>query len=35
MANGHTWKVLHVNLAEGELTVEEPEEQFYRTYMGG
>ena len=35
MANGYTGKVLHVNLTKGELTVEEPEEQFYRTYMGG
>ena len=34
MANGYTGKVLHVNLTEGELTVEEPEEKFYRTYMG-
>ena len=35
MANGYTGKVLHVNLTKGELTVEEPEEKFYRTYMGG
>ena len=35
MANGYTGKVLHVDLTKGELTVEEPEEQFYRTYMGG
>ena len=31
MANGYTGKVLHVNLTKGELTVEEPEEKFYRT----
>jgi aldehyde:ferredoxin oxidoreductase len=35
MANGYTGKILHVNLTTREIKVEEPEEQFYRTYMGG
>ncbi|HIB72082.1 MAG TPA: hypothetical protein EYO34_11270, partial [Candidatus Marinimicrobia bacterium] len=35
MANGYTGKILHVNLTTSEIKVEEPEEQFYRTYMGG
>ena len=35
MPFGYTGKVLHVNLTKSEITVEEPEEQFYRTYMGG
>jgi aldehyde:ferredoxin oxidoreductase len=33
--NGYTGKILHVDLTKGELTVEEPEEAFYRKYMGG
>ena len=35
MPNGYQGKILHVNLTTGTLEVEEPEEQFYRTYMGG
>ena len=35
MSDGYTGKILHVNLTTSEITVEEPEEQFYRTYMGG
>ena len=35
MPYGYTGKILHVNLTKGELNVEEPEEQFYRTYMVG
>ena len=35
MSYGYTGKILHVNLTTSEITVEEPEEQFYRTYMGG
>ena len=33
MSYGYTGKILHVNLTTSEITVEEPEEQFYRTYM--
>ena len=35
MPHGYTGKILHVNLTTGDLTIEEPEEKFYRTYMGG
>ena len=35
MSYGYTGKILHVNLTISEIKVEEPEEQFYRTYMGG
>ena len=35
MPYGYTGKVLHVNLTKGELEIEEPDEKFYRTYMGG
>ncbi|HUE99966.1 MAG TPA: aldehyde ferredoxin oxidoreductase N-terminal domain-containing protein, partial [Anaerolineales bacterium] len=35
MPNGYNGKILHVDLTKGELTVEEPEEAFYRKYMGG
>lgn len=35
MPNGYNGKILHVDLSKGELTVEEPEEAFYRKYMGG
>ena len=35
MTYGYTGKILHVNLTKGELEIEEPDEQFYRTYMGG
>jgi len=35
MPYGYNGKILHVDLTEGKLTVEEPEERFYRRYMGG
>jgi aldehyde:ferredoxin oxidoreductase len=35
MPNGYNGKILHVDLTAGTLTVEEPEEAFYRKYMGG
>lgn len=35
MAHGYNGKVLHVNLTTGQVDVEEPEESFYRKYMGG
>jgi aldehyde:ferredoxin oxidoreductase len=33
--HGYTGKVLHVDLSAGSLEVEEPPEEFYRTYVGG
>ena len=35
MLYGIRGKVLHVDLTSGSLTVEEPSEAFYRTYLGG
>ena len=35
MPHGYNGKILHVDLTKGELTVEEPEEAFYRKYLGG
>src|SRR5512145_1976404 len=35
MPNGYNGKILHVDLTQGSLTVEEPEEAFYRKYLGG
>ena len=35
MPNGYNGKILHVDLTRGALTVEEPEEAFFRKYMGG
>jgi len=35
MPHGYNQKVLHVNLTTGELTVEQPDERFYRKYLGG
>ena len=35
MPFGYNGKILHVNLTEGKITIEEPPESFYRTYMGG
>ncbi len=32
---GYTGKILHVDLSQGQLEVEEPPEAFYRKYMGG
>jgi len=35
MLYGYTGRVLHVDLTRGSLEVEEPTEDFYRTYVGG
>ena len=35
MPYGYNGKILHVDLTKGELQVEEPNEAFYRKYMGG
>jgi aldehyde:ferredoxin oxidoreductase len=35
MPYGYNGKILHVDLTTGELTVEEPNEAFYRKYLGG
>jgi aldehyde:ferredoxin oxidoreductase len=35
MPYGFNGKILHVDLTKGELTVEEPDEAFYRKYLGG
>ena len=35
MLNGFAGKVLHVNLTSRELSIEEPDEAFYRLYPGG
>jgi aldehyde:ferredoxin oxidoreductase len=35
MPHGYNGKILHVNLTTGDLSVEEPDEHFYRKYMGG
>jgi aldehyde:ferredoxin oxidoreductase len=35
MPNGYNGNILHVDLTEGTLRVEEPDEAFYRKYMGG
>ena len=35
MANGYHGRILHVDLTAGSLEVEQPDEAFYRTYMGG
>ena len=35
MSYGYHGKILHVDLTAGTLEVEEPEESFYRKYMGG
>jgi aldehyde:ferredoxin oxidoreductase len=35
MPHGYNGKILHVNLTSGQLSVEEPDEGFYRKYMGG
>lgn len=35
MPNGYTGKILHVDLTNGLLEIEEPSEAFYRKYMGG
>lgn len=35
MPNGYNGKILHVDLSSMKMKVEEPEEVFYRTYLGG
>ncbi len=35
MPFGYTGKILHVNLTNGSLETESPDEAFYRKYMGG
>jgi aldehyde:ferredoxin oxidoreductase len=35
MPNGYNGKILHVDLTKGTLEVEEPNEAFYRKYLGG
>ncbi len=35
MLHGFTGQILHVNLTRGEIRVEQPAEEFYRTYWGG
>ena len=35
MHGGYTGKVLRVNLSNGSITVEKPDDKFYRRYMGG
>ena len=35
MANGYWARILRVNLSSGKITHEEPDELYYRTYMGG
>ena len=35
MAYGYTGKILHVDLTNGSLEIEEPSEAFYRKFMGG
>lgn len=35
MPYGYNGKILRVNLSTGKIKVEEPDELFYRTYMGG
>ncbi len=35
MLYGFTGKILHVDLSQGKTSIEQPSEQFYRTYLGG
>lgn len=35
MATGFTGTILRINLSTGEISREQPSEEFYRTYMGG
>lgn len=35
MANGYWGRILRVNLSTHEISVDEPDEKFYRTYLGG
>jgi aldehyde:ferredoxin oxidoreductase len=33
--NGYAGRILHVNLSNGSINIEQPDESFYRFYMGG
>jgi aldehyde:ferredoxin oxidoreductase len=35
MPNGYHGRILHVNLTTGDLVIEQPDEAFYRLYIGG
>ena len=35
MPHGYHGKILHVDLSNGEIEIEQPDEAFYRRYMGG
>ncbi len=35
MPNGYWGRILRVNLSSGQISVDEPDEKFYRTYLGG
>ncbi len=35
MPYGYAGRILHVNLTDGSLSIEQPDEVFYRRYMGG
>jgi aldehyde:ferredoxin oxidoreductase len=35
MLHGYTGKILHVDLSAEQITIEQPSEDFYRTYVGG
>ena len=35
MPNGYNGKILHIDLTQGTLTFESPDDSFYRKYMGG
>jgi len=35
MPHGYTGRILHVDLTQRTLEIEQPPESFYRTYLGG
>src|SRR4030042_293773 len=35
MLYGYAGKILHVDLSKAKITIEEPSEEFYKTYLGG
>lgn len=35
MLFGFAGKILHVDLTKSKITIEEPSEEFYKTYLGG
>ena len=35
MPKGYTGKILHVNLSSGASWIEQPDDLFYRRYLGG